>query len=378
MKTLKHILLIWLFLFMANSYALELSKVYKSGLDKVMQRYNSDQAIWLDPVCVESGSCIAPKGVWYWANAAYLMIDYQRLTGDKPFYAKELADILQRNSNLVYGKDFFDDEGWWVLTYIAAYENSGNKTYLSNAEHLSADMHHRGAQHVCGGGSGGIYWDAGRTQVGSIANELYITINAKLYLLTHKMKYKHRAEDGWRWFVHSGLLSPDGTIADHYMIKAGKCGDRVNWHYSYNNGVILSGLVSLYKINHDQKLLSTAKTIAKRGLDIFTKNGVLTETCNNPYLCADDAFLFKGIFAYNLAYFALNANDNQFKDQIKKYLADNYQQVVLHQGELGNFAFIWSLPINHDKGSAEYNPYDIVSQLSALYLIAANIMLNKN
>jgi len=360
----------------ASLYATELTSNFKVGLDKVMQHYVANTGLWVDKDCVLSGGCAGDRGLWYWANAIHLLVDYQNLTGDRLYYAKELHNTYAKNKTLVIGRNYFDDDGWWALSFIALYQLTHKKAYLTSAEKLAEDMYQRGAQNVCYG-SGGIYWDAKKTQVGSIANELYLAVNAKLYLLTLQPKYKMRANDSWNWFKHSGLLNSDYTIDDNYTVVNGKCGIKVGWKFTYTHGVILSGLVDLAKINHDPSLGVMAQNIAKRAMYNFSLGGILTETCTNVDSCADDAFLFKGIFVYNLAYLASNALDKVFINQVQQYLTDNYTQLLANQSSLNDYGFNWSLAVDKNKNSPVYNPADIVTQLSALYLIDANLFLHQ-
>lgn len=354
--------------------ATDLVRNFKAGLDLVMHHYDQRTGLWIDQNCVRHGSCMGNQGLWYWANASQLLANYQGLTGDKPYYAHELTHIFTRSKALVRKNNYLDDEGWWALALIAAYRTTHRDSYLHRAELLVTDMHQRGAQAVCYG-KGGIYWNAQKTQVGSIANELFLTINAQLYLLTHKAKYKRQANATWEWFKHSGLLNPDYTIADNYEVRNGSCGPKINWQFTYTHGVILAGLADLAKIDQDKNLLTIAQTIARHAMYNFSLGGMLTEICTSVSNCAEDAFLFKGIFVYDLAYLAKNTADQAFKSQVKHYLTYNYQHLVANQGENAWYGFSWLLPLDSNKDSPMYNPADIVTQLSALYLIDANLLL---
>lgn len=54
--------------------------------------------------------------------------------------------------------NYYDDEGWWALAWIRAYDVTGNVEYLDMAESIFADMQ-GGVNGTCGGG---IWWSKDR------------------------------------------------------------------------------------------------------------------------------------------------------------------------------------------------------------------------
>lgn len=54
--------------------------------------------------------------------------------------------------------NYYDDEGWWALAWIRAYDVTGSTNYLSMAESIFADMQ-GGVNGTCGGG---IWWSKDR------------------------------------------------------------------------------------------------------------------------------------------------------------------------------------------------------------------------
>jgi predicted alpha-1,6-mannanase (GH76 family) len=373
----KKIICILMLIFCQSAFAESLNKNYNAGIRQLMDFYESSSGLWRDSNCIKSGACKANdgSGFWYWANIERLLADYQILTGESS-YAPYMYQTMDKNKNDIIGSQYFDDEGWWTLAFIAGYKATKNKEYLTAAESIVDDITNRGRQNVCG--NGGIYWNAKKTQVGSIANELYIRLNAQLYLITGDIKYLNNANNTWEWFKSSGLISPDFIVADHYKIEDGKCGNKVEWHFTYTNGVLLGVLADLALINQDPKLMNQAKEVARRAMYNFTMGGILTEPCTNVKICADDAFMFKGIFVHELAYLALAAKEPQFTNDLRTYLNFNYSKLVENQGESSLYAFSWSLPVEFDSDSSLYNPSDVVTQLSALYLMDATLMLDSN
>ena len=80
--------------------------------------------------------------------------------------------------------------------------------------------------------------------------------------------------------------------------------------YTYNSGVIVSGLVDLFYATGNSTLLDLASTIAFAGIRDYTipSSGILREGCENdpqrdsrPPGCGQDQVVFKGIFMQGLA-----------------------------------------------------------------------------
>jgi len=272
---------------------------FEQGVKVLMSYYSSDDGAWNDPNCVKKGSCVNGIGFWYWGNAAHILADYQNYASQgRQDYSWALPTIRNKNQNKMVTADYFDDEGWWGLAMIHSYKATNDVTYLIQAKSVAADMKERGGQSVCG--KGGIFWDAQKTQVGAIANELFISLNAKLALLDDPQgTYKDDAINAWKWLEGSGLVRDDNIILDHYAIKnKNQCGDRVDWTFTYTNGVIFSGLVDLYKLTRDQSYLDKAGSIAKAAISRFANTGVIKDdySNNDPSTLAEDGFLFKGAF----------------------------------------------------------------------------------
>ena len=98
---------------------------------------------------------------------------------------------LHRTANceaVLTTRRYYDDEGWWALAWIAAYDLTGNAQYLAEAKTIFADMRSVFGKTPCStnaGGTGGIWWDRAHTYVNAIANELFLSVAAHLATRTH-------------------------------------------------------------------------------------------------------------------------------------------------------------------------------------------------
>lgn len=192
--------------------------------------------------------------------------------------------------------DYYDDEGWWALAWIRAYDVTGVAAYLATAESIFRDMQGGQANATCGGG---IWWDKGHTYKNAIANELYLAVAASLARRaapgTSAAYYLGVAERQWAWFRRSGMINGDGLVNDGLTIYAnGTCANNRRTVWSYNQGVVLGGLVELYRATGRPSLLSEAVGIAEAAIGNLSVGGILHEPCEDDD-CAADGSQFKGM-----------------------------------------------------------------------------------
>lgn len=185
---------------------------------------------------------------------------------------------------------YYDDEGWWALAWIRAYDVTSDATYLSMAEVIFADMQ-GGVDGTCGGG---IWWSKERAYKNAVANELYLAVAASLAnRVSSPDSYLPIAEGQWDWFYNSGMINSQNLINDGLTINTdGTCSNNGDTAWTYNQGVILGGLVELYKANGNASLLEEASTIAEAAIVALSSDGILHESCEDE--CGADGSQFKG------------------------------------------------------------------------------------
>jgi predicted alpha-1,6-mannanase (GH76 family) len=253
---------------------------------------------------------------------------------------------------------YYDDEGWWALAWIQAYDVTGTTEYLNAAIDIFTDMKN-GSTTPC---HGGIWWDKKKTYVNAIANELYLSVAAHLANRVpsySKASYLSIAEAQWTWFQTSGMINPKSLINDG-LTKACKNNNGTVW--SYNQGVILGALVELNKASPNTTLLTTATSIAKAAIkSLSDSNGVLHDPCEPN--CGADGSQFKGVFMRNLQILQAAAPDDEFLS----FIATNAARIWSKDRNSRNeFSVNWAGPF---VGSANASTQS--SALDALVAAAA-------
>jgi predicted alpha-1,6-mannanase (GH76 family) len=233
---------------------------------------------------------------WQDANALTTVIDYLQRSGDST-YAYAISDLYNDNKSAGFTDAYIDDDGWWGLAWLKAYQYTGNSAYLSAAENQDNVMSQYWDS-TCGGG---LWWSTAKASKNAIENELYLELSAALHnTLSGDTTYLSRAQQEWSWFAGTGLINSSNLINDGLNSS---CKNNGNPTYTYNQGVILAGLSQLDIATGNAALLTTASNIATAATSHLVSNGVLADPCE-PNGCASDGYSFKGIFARDLGEFA--------------------------------------------------------------------------
>ena len=261
---------------------------------------------WYDP----STGLYKTTGWWNSANAITMLVDYERVSKSTE-YNSVLANTFtaaqmtseDKKTRAGFLNKYLDDEGWWALAWTDAYDLTKNKDYLAMGESIFADMATEWDD-TCGGG---IWWSKDRKYKNAIANELFLSVAAHLANRTSGSKRKQYLEWGnreWKWFQGTGMINAKGLINDGLTIASGgggaaSCTNNGRTIWTYNQGVVLGGLVELSAADHDTDLRLAAQKIATAAVtQLVDANGILHDPCEPK--CGADGVQFKGIFVRNL------------------------------------------------------------------------------
>ena len=271
-----------------------------AGIAALQSFYNSGTGLW------------NTTGWWNSANALETTIDYCVHTNTTT-YCSNIANTFDKHKGSNFINNFYDDEGWWAIAWIKAYDLTGETRYLDMAKTIFNDM--KGGWDSAFGG--GIWWSKERQYKNAIANELFLSIAVRLHLRTPgdggPGSYLEWAQREWNWFNNTGLINSSHLINDG-LDSSGRNNNQMTW--TYNQGVILGGLVDLYRSIGDSSLLNQAQLIADAATNTLVANGILREPCEPN--CGDDGPQFKGIFMRNLSYLYQTTSKPTYADFITR------------------------------------------------------------
>ena len=256
-----------------------------AGVAALQRWYNPRTGLW------------RAAGWWNAANALTAVIAYTRATGDRAFAGvieTTFSKAPRRNADFVNA--YYDDNGWWGLAWVAAYDLTGDARYL-DAARVIFDRTTRGWDDTFGGG---VWWSQDRKYKNAIPNELFLTLAARLHQRAPQAgPYLDWAQQTWAWFEASGMIGPSGLVNDG-LTAEGRSNGGTTW--TYNQGVILGGLAALYEITGDRAYLERGESIADAALSALAPPpGILTEPHEATTKPRDrDRPQFKGIFVRHL------------------------------------------------------------------------------
>lgn len=264
-----------------------------------------------------SGLYASPTGWWNSANAITVLVNYSRVANTSA-YLNVISNTFNNASKAAgtanFINDYDDDEGWWAMAWIDAYDLTGTPAYLSMGQTIFADIATQWNTTTCGGG---VWWNKrnGGTYKNAIANELFLEVAASLANRVsdpaQKAQYQAWAEKEWQWFKGSGMINSKNLVNDGLnSTNPNACTNNNRKTWSYNQGVILGGLVELYKADKDSTLLPTAQAIASATIANLTNSaGILVDSS----VTGSDAPQFKGVFLRNLMALYIAAPDPKYK-----------------------------------------------------------------
>ncbi len=300
-------------------------------------------------------------GWWNSGNAITVLANYSRV-GRTEAYFPVFANTLQQAQTTYSGflNNYLDDEGWWALAWIDAYDLTHKPEYLVTAASIFTDM--TGLwDNTCGGG---IWWDKTRTYKNAIANELFLSVAAHLTNRAsngaQRAEYLGWAQKEWSWFANSGMINAQNLVNDGLDQTTCKNNGRTTW--SYNQGVVLGGLTELSAATHNPTLTGTAKSIADATLaHLADSNGVLHDTCEPS--CGADGVQFKGIFLRNLMALQEAVHDPRYK-----VFADTNAESIwkTSQGPKYQFGQVWSGPFDAGNAASQSSALDAFIAAAAM------------
>jgi hypothetical protein len=220
--------------------------------------------------------------------------------------------------------------------------------------------------------------------------------------------FRQSAINGYDWLKNVGMLNEQGLYTDGFHIRdyrwnksATTCNERNEMVYTYNQGVILSGLRGLWEATGNTTYLLDGYELiknvikatgyhSKRGQAVvhneldgdkwhgLGSNGILSELCDPSGSCNQDGQTFKGIFFHHLTAFCdplprapvmsgstYGASDNEatwHHNKCKSYtpwVVHNAKAALHTRDSKGRFGSYWGAPDKFKSTSRSHTLLDV-------------------
>jgi len=240
----------------------------EQGLAQVNQIFWSPQAGWYR----DNDGASAP-GATLWSSYPVLELYASTAIADPTPANKQAVDAvfkraegywdptIEKTGGVSYlfgirntGVAYFDDAGWWGVSYLDAYRATGNTRWLTDAGRALTYIDRYGWDKV----AGGMWWDTGKNYKTSEPLAASTLIAATLYRVQHKVTYLNLAKKYLAWAdaktMVNGLYGRSAT--DHTVMD-------------YVEGMMISAHVELCAATKQQSWCDQAEALAQASSNQF-------------------------------------------------------------------------------------------------------------
>ena len=353
----------------------------------------------------------------------------------------------------------YDDMQWVVLGWLEAVKfvnvhtklhyssassatpsvNFSGKAYIRDFAHrarLFYDLASQGySTNLCGGG---MVWDSTDTPYkNAVTNELYVAASVGMYLYmpgddnpspsfvvnssnscldptAHSItgganataslppvkarnpKYLQNAIKTFVWLTGINMTNSAGLYVDGFHLTNVTCNQRSEDVFSYNQGVLLSGIRGLWEatgnasyLNYGHSLIHS--TIGSTGYyngscGVLGCKGVMADSCDSTGGCSQDDQTFKGAYFHHLMLFCaplpygstttiLDTQHRQLCSNYERWIQSNAAAAFSTRNSTGDYGSSWagSDEINSSgRGRTVETQGGAVSVFNALYAVSSN------
>jgi len=361
----------FIFLFLACALGLVNARPYrrqcKTTLDTALSVAHSLQDHYFNPLTGQYNG----GSLWTDANTLEDLHNLMLATGTDDFSTvadnSYIGRIARSGTNWASVLGGSNDDALWVvlaLWKIGDYKSARGQdasAYVQSASQIY-DIVAGQWDNTCGGG---VWWSTAHTYKNAITNELFLLTSASGYLRNHDDTYLNNANNVWNWLKNSGMRNSDGLWNDG--LNTNTCQNNGQTVWTYNQGVIASGLSALAAATGDQSLLDQAEISLDATIQHLSTNIILKEVCDDAAsggaVCNQDQQIFKGIWTKHVQFYLDDANNANRTAKYSDFLGSQ-SSAVFHYGtnSANDIGSVWYAP---DQGGSVFTPKSSASGLAA-------------
>ena len=300
-------------------------------------------------------------GSCFWSDAEIIetFIDAYEQTGNKTYL--DYAETTAKNSYLNAGKPFAswesnpynDDIAWGAIALCRLYQNTGTRRYLNIAKRNFDMMFNRGWSEELGGGLLGNMEDpVNKTSCTQCPATIAACLLGK-YLRNDS--YYEKAVRIMDWTVAELFDHEDGRVYDLYWITDGH---KDTWNFTYTQGTFIGSCMYLHEKYGDEKYLEYAELAKYYTLHTMGHNaeGIFDWERRNEF----DIDGFKGILTRWLYRYAQYTADFESFEWLQRHADAAYS----HRNSQNIIWTDWAWQTEEDK---DYNVFGASTAVALLF-----------
>jgi len=312
---LKNIHCIWIIALLSTFGVLQANHVQAQTVSEYHQRADALLENYL--LSYWDGNYIRNTGEWTYIHGMDAVIDGAERTNKQKYYGLIETFYDAQDTRHGWFNDYYDDENWFVLTLIHAYDVTGNSKYLNKAEEIYADIQNTAWDNgCCGEIKGGLWWNKAHTQKATAANAGAVISGLKLYKRTNKVAYRDFAKQVYDFWWANMVDKTTYQVADHINPD----GTKVWWKFTYNEGLMIGASLEMYNTFQKTSYLSGARKIADFMINNETVSTAYGKVLSdgNAEQCSGDCWQFKGpAYRYLMQLYLEDKNKNVYYEVLK-------------------------------------------------------------
>ena len=270
-------------------------------------------------------------GFWQNGLAIGTLAEYMLYTNSSRYLNTLMGSLRSLNDllNAYQPVPSCDDELWYGLSYARAYELTHHLDFLDISMQLF-DWTWDNCWDSSNKCNGGMFFDNTRGYKGTITTVEALKLAPILYVHTKKHAYLDKAYKLLNYILENKVLDPN-TYYVHDNIDTDTCAPSGSTTFTYESGVTMGALTSLFMATDNHTYLELAHSVAQANIHYLSYEGILVEQCDNTTNCEGDTELdakaFKGIFVQNLRYLMDQSNSSQ-REVYQSWLQHNINTVL--------------------------------------------------
>lgn len=265
---------------------------------------------------------------WWHAHVLDVLLDGLARNGKEKYkerFCAEYEGTWKKNGN-TFLHNWYDDMEWMTLALIRAFDITGERSYMEQAEKIWEDIK-TAWNDFCGGG---MAWRKDQLDYKNTP------ANAPAAIIAFRLYERNGKEEDLQWgkrifnWNKDNLMDKETCFVWDGMNREGDGKIDKDWKFTYCQGVMMGAALEYYRITGDKKLLELAEKIAVEAVEELTgEDGIFN------YEGKDDCGLFRGIYFRYQYELVTELEEPEKLKEVIRINADAVEKAMREDGLIG-------------------------------------------